>query len=140
MGRDDQWRQPVYRLRAVVDVVLPRGSAHPHDGRIYFGRRRPERPYGTLRCMPRRATTQEWEDGVLKGGRTHAFSKAMVDDAPHAGVVAAFYLWQPRCWMEPTEIRRDPGYGPYRSGSYEPGRDTGMDTIPAHVLQWAHRL
>jgi hypothetical protein len=29
----------------VVDVVLPRGGAHPDDGRVYFARRRSECPY-----------------------------------------------------------------------------------------------
>src|SRR5580765_4386092 len=35
----------------MVDVVLPWGGAHPHDGRVYFARRRSEYSYRAVGCM-----------------------------------------------------------------------------------------
>src|SRR5262249_55576257 len=52
MGRDDQRRQSLYRLRTVVDVVFPWRGPHPPDDRVYFARRRPEFPHRTVVHTP----------------------------------------------------------------------------------------
>src|SRR5262245_4094412 len=47
------------------------------------------------------------EDDRLPGGKTHAFRKAMVDEAPYAGIGGACYPRQPKHWMGAAAIRRD---------------------------------
>lgn len=46
MGRDDQRRESC--VWTVVDVVFPWSGPHPHDSRLYCGRRWPECPYRTV--------------------------------------------------------------------------------------------
>src|SRR5439155_13625775 len=63
-------------LRSVVDVVLPRGGAHPHDGRLYFARRRSECPYRAVGGLCRKSGKErQWQTlrcldmtGILQRG------------------------------------------------------------------------